>query len=79
MGEYSEADRDEREDSAFAGRPQGLTKTEISQSFPGNPSPLRIKSTDVTNFLRKICFIFRISVASTGRMKGRQDTGIRRI
>ena len=64
MGEYSEADWNEREDPAFAGRSQGFTKTAIWPKFWGE-----------AYFLWKAFHIFRISVTSTGLMKGRQDTG----
>ena len=54
MGEYPEANRDEREDPTSAGRPQGWTKT---------------------FFLETLSHFFRISVASTGLMKGRHGAG----
>ena len=54
MGEYPEANRDEREDPPSAGRPQGWTK------------PF---------FLETLSHFFRIFVASTGLMKGRQGAG----
>ena len=49
MGEYSEADRDEREDPASAGRPQGPSKNQIWPKLQGKPSPF-MNSTDLADF-----------------------------